>query len=138
MYYHDKEYPCQEEGCNSTDTIECRLTVYKNDLYKTSILYLLRNEGLKSVIEYLRHGYTDTHDYYCAEHCFKNGYCYGCGEFWAGSEMFDFSRNHLCSNCQGDPDLVGYEDDEPYYEMPDDYYDYDNQEYYPDEEYPEE
>ena len=125
---------CQEKYCQETDVIECRLVIYKNDIYPYSLLEIFKNfGGLKSVIHYLKNGWLDTYDYYCAEHCQKNGYCYGCGQFWAGSESFDFSKNGLCSNCKDDPDLVGYEDDEDYYEMPEDYY-YQEQ-YYPEENY---
>lgn len=126
---------CQEEGCQEIDTIRCRLTSYKNDIYKPSLIGFVKSygirEGFRNIYEMLKYGYTDTFDYYCAEHCFKNGYCYGCGGFWAGSENFDFSRDHLCSNCKDDPDLVGYDEDESYYETPDEYYNYDEIDYYP-------
>lgn len=38
-------------------------------------------------------------DLLCAEHCTDEGYCWGCGNFWAGIETFDFSPDGLCENC---------------------------------------
>lgn len=107
---------CQEKGCRETDVIKCRLTAHKNDLCAYTSVDFIRlyglKEGIRNIYEMLKYGYTDTFDYYCAKHCFENGYCYGCGEFWEGSESFDFSRNHLCSNCKDDPDLVGYDNED--------------------------
>jgi hypothetical protein len=118
---------CQERDCQESDVVECRLPIYKNDIYSYSLFEIFKNfGGLKSVIHYLKHGWLNTYDYYCPEHCKKNGYCYGCGEFWAGSESFDFSRNGLCSNCRDDSDLVDYEEEE------DDYWSWGD--YYPDQE----
>ncbi|MBN3948411.1 MAG: hypothetical protein HWQ38_18930 [Nostoc sp. NMS7] len=48
---------------------------------------------------------TDEPDYrYCVEHAPKEGFCYGCGQFWAGVERFDFATTWggiqgLCENC---------------------------------------
>lgn len=50
-------------------------------------------------------------DILCAEHATKHGYCWGCANFWAGCEDFDFDPRGLCSNCRYDPDL-GYESDD--------------------------
>lgn len=54
--------------------------------------------------------------WYCPEHAHKNGFCWGCGNFWAGVESFDFNLwgNELCDNCKDEPDLTGeydYDDD---------------------------
>lgn len=38
-------------------------------------------------------------EWVCAEHCHDAGYCRCCGNFWAGVDSFDFSRNGLCENC---------------------------------------
>jgi len=114
------KYVCGEKGCNEMESlVSCRLLMFKGDV---SVWWMFQNYGLKTAWEFWRKGYADTYDDYCADHCQKNGFCYGCGEFWAGSESFDFSRNGLCSNCKDDPDLVGYDYDEDYYEIPDDYY----------------
>lgn len=124
---------CQEEGCQETDNlIECRLTIYKGD-WGISPVHIFMQYGISAMWEYVRKGWTDTYEYYCAEHCQKNGYCYGCGEFWAGSESFDFSKSGLCSNCQGEFENDFYYDEDDY-DMSSDYYLYDQQEYYPDEE----
>lgn len=48
--------------------------------------------------------------YLCATHCHEEGFCWACGNFWAGCESFDFSRNGLCSNCRNDPDVTGEAD----------------------------
>lgn len=46
---------------------------------------------------------------YCAAHAIENGYCCGCGQFWAGISSFDFSKSGLCENClsemQDDEDI---------------------------------
>lgn len=39
---------------------------------------------------------------YCAVHAHENGFCPGCGVFWAGNEQFDSSASHLCQNCTDD------------------------------------
>jgi hypothetical protein len=84
-----KKHKCMEKGCNSTDTIKCRLLdPDTNDDY---IYY-----------------------YYCSEHCHKNGFCWYCGEFWGGIELFDFSKTGLCCNCIDEvkQDLGEYDEDE--------------------------
>lgn len=66
---------CQEPGCTTGyEVVECRC----------------RGEG----------GAEDLVEYYCTEHCQKHGYCWGCGEFWAGVEMFDFEPSGLCEHCK--------------------------------------
>lgn len=69
---------CEHDGCDVADAIQCR--VYDPDQDK----YL--------------------YEHFCAEHCQEHGYCYGCGEFWAGCESFDFSSSGLCPNCRADLD----------------------------------
>lgn len=50
--------------------------------------------------------------HYCAEHAPEEGFCYGCGEFWAGIESFDFGPG-LCENCCGDlNEENGFDEDE--------------------------
>ena len=36
----------------------------------------------------------------CGECAVNNGYCRGCGEFWAGVSSFDFSTTGICENCR--------------------------------------
>lgn len=48
-------------------------------------------------------------EYYCSEHAQINGYCYICGTFWAGVEMFDFGPGY-CSNCAAEVEEPDYED----------------------------
>lgn len=44
----------------------------------------------------------DSREWYCYEHMRDQGFCPGCGNFWAGVESFDFSRSGYCENCEGD------------------------------------
>lgn len=85
---------CEQEGCDSTDTIECRLPDYE----ETGIFY-----------------------HYCPKHAEANGFCVCCGEFWGGIESFEFWHPGLCDNCHDDiqAELGEYEDEE----VPDYYYD---------------
>lgn len=48
--------------------------------------------------------------WYCSEHSQQNGFCFGCGEFWGGSESFDFGPG-WCPNCAPE-----FEDDDDEYE----------------------
>lgn len=86
-----KPFWCQWPGCFKAHTIDC---------------YFPDNNG-------------DTPDeLLCAHHAPKAGFCWGCGNFWAGVESFDFNTNNLCDNCKDDPDLTGDYGDDDY---PDDY-----------------
>ncbi len=43
----------------------------------------------------------ESHGNYCYNCCEKEGFCYGCGDFSAGTEKFDFSKmGAYCDNCQ--------------------------------------
>lgn len=42
---------------------------------------------------------------YCPTHAWEEGFCYGCGQFWAGLESFDFNPRHVCSNCDVQKEL---------------------------------
>lgn len=48
---------------------------------------------------------------YCAEHAHDAGFCYGCGGFFAGIEVFDFEPSGLCENCKADNDEFEREDE---------------------------
>lgn len=78
-----KNHVCQHEGCTDDGLVEC----YLPD--------------------------TDTSgepDFYiCPPHCQSEGFCYGCGGFFAGIETFDFSSDGLCDNCRSQGD---YDDDD--------------------------
>lgn len=54
--------------------------------------------------------------HYCSEHAHANGFCHGCGNFWAGVESFDFG-NGYCENCRYD-----FTDDYGEYEWPEEAY----------------
>lgn len=45
------------------------------------------------------YGVDDPDDCLCADHCQDQGYCWGCGRFYAGIEIFDFNPRGLCENC---------------------------------------
>ncbi len=68
---------------------------------------------------WLRWGMVDVITYYCPSHCYENGFCYMCGQFWSGAdECFDFGASHLCSNCQRE-DEWNYQDDwDGYWDRP--------------------
>ena len=78
---------CEQEGCTSFDAFPC--THEPND--------------------------TDP-SFYCAEHAFQHGYCYICGQFWAGIESFDFGPGY-CENCRSE-----VEEDESDEDYEDDYF----------------
>lgn len=82
---------CEQPGCWNLETTHCGLFV-----------------GDGETVEFD----------YCHEHAWDNGFCWGCGGFWSGAENFDFSRSHLCSNCEFDAD-DDFIDDEDYF--PSDY-----------------
>jgi len=50
----------------------------------------------------------DVFSFYCIKHAKENGYCYCCGEFWAGLEEFDFAENygHLKGCCPICSDMI--------------------------------
>lgn len=90
-HHKPKQHPCMEDGCKSTEGIAC--------FYEVG----------------------DQPDvYYCWEHIVQNGFCRGCGQFWAGVDSFDFQHYGWCDNCWdqvSEPESeFEYEDD--YYESP--------------------
>jgi hypothetical protein len=65
--------------------------------------------------------YSEAH--FCWQHKRDNGFCPGCGHFWAGIGTFDFSRTGYCENCERDNfdlDWEEYDDDYSWCEYPDD------------------
>jgi hypothetical protein len=54
----------------------------------------------------------DCYNTYCIDCAQKLGYCYICGEFWAGIESFDFGPRY-CENCASE--VEEDEDDEGFY-----------------------
>jgi len=48
---------------------------------------------------------------YCTTHAFRNGFCKGCGMFWAGIESFDFGSGY-CDNCRTDWDEPEWDEDD--------------------------
>jgi hypothetical protein len=60
-----------------------------------------RNEGIPCYLTGDDDG--DPSYLYCEEHAFENGFCWGCGQFYAGIEDFDFG-NGLCEHCREDED----------------------------------
>jgi len=40
--------------------------------------------------------------HFCHEHAHIEGFCHGCGGFFAGVGDFDFDSSGLCDNCRGD------------------------------------
>lgn len=57
----------------------------------------------------------------CAEHAEYFGFCFMCGNFWAGVESFDFSRvKGVCENCISEFD-DDFEDDQDEWSWMDEY-----------------
>lgn len=75
-------HPCEFEHCDSTSSMLCVVAGVESD------------GG-------------DAENWYCPEHARKLGYCWGCGQFWAGIEEFDFNPCGLCPNCKDE-----FEDDD--------------------------
>jgi len=75
------KHVCEHGDCLN-QAMQCHLTAYSDD-YSES---------------------WDDYYWYCTEHCKDKGFCWGCGEFWAGNEQFDFNRAGLCSNCKDEFD----------------------------------
>ncbi len=72
----DNSQPCEEPSC---------------DAVGTSCFYPDNETG-------------EPNHWYCSNHAFKHGFCWGCGLFWGGCESFDFARHRggiqgLCENC---------------------------------------
>lgn len=94
---------CEHEGCRQVDAglVECRTVVYSN--YDMPWYWFIQiagwRQGLRHIREMKRRGYTELMNTYCVDHCQEEGFCFGCGEFWAGCESFDFNPSGLCSNC---------------------------------------
>lgn len=65
---------CDHEGCRETSTIDCRIYHGKGE---------------------------ETRENLCWQHAIDAGYCPGCGNFWAGTEYFDFNLGgaHMCQDC---------------------------------------
>lgn len=79
-------YPrCQEEGC--------------------------KNHGKPYILRgYYLDDEPDSIYWYCWEHAKPNGFCPGCGEFWGGTESFDFGPGY-CSNCAPEFEEDYYDED---------------------------
>lgn len=75
MLHLSRDLLCEENGCWNRDTLPCRLSRFRDDE-------------------------KDLINYFCTTHATKHGYCWSCGEFWAGVEAFDFDQMDLCPNCK--------------------------------------
>lgn len=80
------KHQCQHKGCIKTNVIPCYLPSYQGP------------------VDYL---HADT--WLCPEHCQEEGFCCGCGQFWAGIESFDWSATGLCDNCKEEDSAVSDE-----------------------------
>ncbi len=56
--------------------------------------------------------YEKPDEYYCVFHAQTGGYCWCCGQFWAGVESFDFGPG-ICENCREefDEEFMHYDDE---------------------------
>jgi len=95
-----KSKPCDYDGCKDTNTTPCFYVIYRFDL---PLLKALFEFGPKQAWRLWRDEYIEVLDgHYCAEHAYKEGFCWACGNFYAGaSERFDFQINgqRLCDGC---------------------------------------
>jgi hypothetical protein len=77
--------------------------------------------GLKQAWRLWQEGSIEILDgFYCAEHAYEEGFCWSCGNFYAGaSERFDFriGGQWLCDSCWSNFEAE-IEDDEEYYPGP--------------------
>lgn len=105
----EQSHPCDVPGCANTRTTQCTLTMFRHD---APLIWYIQDfgliAGLRHIWSLIRHGDTDIQEYYCFTHAKEAGYCWGCGQFWAGNESFDFGFSGLCENCCEEE----YEDDE--------------------------
>ena len=100
----EEKYNCEAEGCKETADVLCHIVYY---------------ESPKELGE-------DIYYWYCIKHAKEHGFCYICGEFFAGCEEFDFPEAYgcipgLCPNCseQVKVDCGEYdeEDETAYYDF---------------------
>lgn len=63
--------------------------------------------------------------YYCSDHAYDAGFCWGCGQFYGGFEWFDFANpSRLCTECAAEyADEMGMDDnaaawEEYYHDQP--------------------
>lgn len=93
---------CQHEGCD-WEGIECFLP--DNPIFDLSTEEIEAGKADEMEPDY----------YYCSRHAHKEGFCYGCGQFWGGIESFDFgrgARRGLCENCISSGEFDDEEDED--------------------------
>jgi len=111
------EVPCDCEGCGDRETTPCFWVLYSHEMsvlealfrvlysHEMSVLEALFRYGVRAAVRLLRDGHVEILDgYYCAEHAYEQGFCWGRGNFYAGaSERFDFriGGQWLCDACWG-------------------------------------
>lgn len=83
---------CEFDGCTSLETDRYEYPVPEDGVYPSEWL--------------------------CAEHAVEQGFCYGCGGFFAGTESYDFSPvKGLCYDCRSELDEPEGEGDADYYDF---------------------
>jgi len=108
---------CEHEGCTRQDVTECIVIDYRCPL-DFSVWDYVSMLGPIGAIRHLWRLWRDGSaewppEHYCPEHCQLHGFCYGCGQFWAGCERFDFDPSGLCPNCQSELDAgLDWDDDD--------------------------
>lgn len=73
---------------------------------------LCQHEGCTRLGEDLDIDDNGPHFFYCLEHMRDAGWCPGCYRFSAGIESFEFSRSGYCDECESNPDIMGYPDED--------------------------
>ena len=112
------ERPCDRDGCEDTDTTPCFHVLYRFDL---SLIGALFRYGPRQAWRLWCDERIELLDgYYCAEHAYDEGFCWGCGKFCeASSERFDFriGGQWMCDSCWSN-----FYECEPKDERTEDYY----------------
>lgn len=77
---YQKTFPkCEHEGCDRHGSVKC----------------VIPNSDRWSSLA------PDIIEYYCCQHAQEEGFCPGCGNYWAGSGEFE-SNNGWCDTCYGE------------------------------------
>ena len=80
---------CENENCTREATVKCTLTVYEERKFFRWLKELFHLPTWKDEVENL-----------CAECAVDAGYCFACGNFYAGCKSYDLSPiKGCCENC---------------------------------------
>lgn len=88
-----------------------------------TVKYICQEHGCKEEADIYHYPVHDAgSEWLCVEHAISAGFCFMCGNFWAGVEAYDFSPiEGVCPNCISEFDDDEWDDDYGY-----DYTDFDD------------